>query len=107
MAHYFIGYHGGEPPETPEEGKALMAKWLAWTKDLGEAMINPGTPLGGTQTVFSDKVEDSNANVLMGFSIVDAASMEDAKEIARKCPHLLMRGASLQVAEMKQMPSVD
>lgn len=105
MTHFFIGYHGGVQPETPEEGKALMGKWMDWVKGLGPAMINPGTPLGISMTVGVDGANEGFENALMGFSVVDAENMDAALKIAQDCPHLLMKGATLQVAEMKQMPA--
>jgi len=105
MAHFFIGYHGGEPPSSPEEGKALMGKWMKWVQGMGDMMINPGTPLGGAKTVDNEGASDGCTNALMGFSIVDAPDMDAALEIAQGCPHLMMKGATLQVAEMKQMPA--
>ena len=29
MSNYIIAYHGGEQPESPEEGAKQMAKWKA------------------------------------------------------------------------------
>lgn len=106
MAHYFIGYHGGEQPETPEEGKALMQKWMGWVGGLGKAMINPGTPLGNSHTVSAQGTDEGGGvNPLMGYSIVEAEDLDAALEIARSCPHLLMKNATLEVAELKQMPT--
>ena len=49
MSNYIIAYHGGKKPESPEEGAKHMAKWKAWVGGLGDAVVNPGTPLGNVQ----------------------------------------------------------
>ncbi len=59
MPNYVFAYHGGRKPESPEEGAEMMTKWKAWIADLGDAMVNPGTPLGMSKTVSSSSVTDS------------------------------------------------
>ena len=56
MPNYILAYHGGKKPETPEEGAEGMAKFQAWVRDLGDAAINPGTPLGMSKTVSADGI---------------------------------------------------
>ena len=102
MANYIIAYYGGKKPETPEEGAAQMAEWKAWVGGLGEAVVNPGTPLANSKTVSSDGVsDDEGADVFTGFSIVEAESMEAALAMARACPFLDM--GTIKVAEVREM----
>ena len=76
-------------PDSPEEGAKHMEKWKAWVDGLGDAMVNPGTPLGDSKTVSADGVsDDGGSNPLLGFSIVKADGMDAALEIARGCPFL-------------------
>jgi hypothetical protein len=103
MSNYIIAYRGGSKPATPEEGAAQMQKWKAWVADLGASAVNPGTPLSGTRIVSSTSVsEEMDQSVLSGFSVVEAASMDDALVMAQKCP-FLDTGGTLQVSEMMQM----
>ncbi len=68
MSDYIIAYHGGREPESPEKGAEGMAKWQAWVGDLGDAVVNPGTPLGKSKTVSSSGVsDDGGSNPLSGF----------------------------------------
>ena len=102
MSDYIIAYHGGKKPESPEAGAKQMAKWKAWIEGLGDAVVNPGTPLGKSKIVSAAGVsDDGGPNALTGFSIVKADSMEAALEIARECPFLEM--GTLEVAEIKEM----
>jgi len=103
MSNYILAYHGGKKPETPEEGARNMAKWKAWVGGLGDAVVNPGTPLGKSRIVSSLGVsDDGGSNPLIGFSIVKADSMDAALAMARECPHLEI-GGTLEVAEVMEM----
>ncbi len=103
MPNYIIAYHGGNKPETPEEGAEHMAKWKAWVSGLGDAVVNPGTPLGKSKTVSSAGVSDGGGpNALTGFSVVKADSMDAALEMAKECPFLDV-GGTLEVAEVMKM----
>jgi hypothetical protein len=102
MTQYLFAYHAGKMPESPEEGARSRAKWQAWVGGLGNAAINPGTPLGKSRTVSAGGVsDDGGPNPLLGFSIVEADSMEAALAMARRCPHL--DHGTIEVAEMKKM----
>ena len=102
MSNYVFAYHGGKKPESAEEGAKLMEKWKAWVGGLGDAVVNPGSPLGMSKTVSSGGVtDDGGSNPLLGFSIVKADSMDAALEMAKGCPHLEI--GTIEVAEVKQM----
>ena len=103
MPNYIIAYHGGKKPESPEEGAKHMAKWKAWIGGLGDAAVNPGTPLGKSRIVSSAGVsDDGGPNPMSGFSVVKAESMDAALEMAKRCPVLDIDG-TLEVAEMMEM----
>lgn len=103
MSNYIFAYHGGgEMPASPEEGAKQMAKWQAWVGGLGDAMVNPGTPLGKSKTVSAGGVsDDGGSNPLSGFSVVKADSMDAALKMARACPYLDM--GTIEVARMMEM----
>ena len=103
MPNYIIAYRGGSEPATREEGAKHMAKWQAWVGGLGDAAVNPGTPLGKSKFVSSSGVsDDSGSDPMSGFSVVKAESMDAALEMAGECP-FLDTGGTLEVAEMKEM----
>lgn len=102
MSRYFIGYHGGQKPDSQEEGAALMAKWKAWAEGLGEALTEPGNPMGMSMTLSADGVsEGGGANPLCGYSVLVADSMDHALELTKTCPHLEI--GTLEIAEMMEM----
>jgi hypothetical protein len=101
MPKYVIAYHGGKKFESPEEGRAAQMKWKAWVGGLGDAVVNPGTPLGKGKLVSSSGVSDGGPNLLTGFSIIMGDSMDAALELAQQCPHL--DHGTIEVAEVMEM----
>jgi hypothetical protein len=98
---YVIAYHGGKKFDSPREGRAAQMKWKAWVGGLGDAVINPGTPLGKGKVVSSSGVSDGGVALLSGFSIIMADSMDAALELAQRCPHL--DHGTIEVAEIMEM----
>ncbi len=102
MPQFIFAYHGGQKPDSPEEGAKMMARWQAWIDDLGDAMVNPGNPVGKSKTVSADGVaDDGGSNPLAGFSVVEADSIDAAINMAKACPFIEM--GSIEVAEMMEM----
>jgi hypothetical protein len=103
MAAYMISYLGGKQPTTPEEGKQHFAKYKAWLASLGEAAVSPANPLKGTTTVNPDgSVSAGGTSGMSGFTVVEAATIEAAIEMAKGCPFLDI-GGSLEVSELLQI----
>ena len=102
MSNYVFAYYGEPKFESPEEGAKQFARWQAWVVGLGDAVINPGTPLGKPKIVSSGGVsDDAGSNRLTGFSIVKAYSMDAALDMAKGCPHL--EHGTVDVAEVMEM----
>ena len=102
MSNYIFAYHGGKKPGSPEEGAKVMAQWESWLGGLGDALVNPGNPVGMSKTVSARGVtDDGGLNPLSGFSIVRADSMDAALEMAKGCP--ILDGGSVEVAEAIEM----
>ena len=102
MPNFMFAYHAGKDFKPPEDGAAQMARWNAWVTDLGDAMVNPGTPLGKSWTISaSGAAEGGGSNPLMGYSVVAAESIEAALEIAKSCPFVDM--GTIEVAQAMEM----
>jgi hypothetical protein len=69
---------------------------MKWMKDLGENIVNFGTPFKGATMV--DAKGNTRAGGLSGYSVVKAADMDAALTIAKACPHLEM--GEVEVAEL-------
>jgi hypothetical protein len=102
MPDYAFAYYGEPRIENPERCADHMAKWEAWISGLGDALVNPGTPLGRPKTVGAGGVSDGGgSNRLTGFSIVKADSMDAALAMVKGCPHL--EHGTVDVAEVMEM----
>ena len=103
MPNFVFAYHGGKPPDSPEEGAKVMAAWNAWFETLGPAIVDGGAPVGASKTVASGGVSDGGGlNPLSGYSIVRADNIDGAVEMARGCP-ILEDGGNVEVAEAMEM----
>lgn len=103
MPNYIFAYHGGSRPKTPEEGKAVMEAWQTWLADIGESVIEMGSPVGMSKTVTANGVEnDGGSNPLSGYTIVTADTMDDAVGLAKGCP-ITDADGTVEVAELMSM----
>lgn len=104
MPQFLLGYHGKIEPETQEDGQKMMGEWKDWAVSLGAALVNPGTPVGVTKVLTGNGVSsEPSPHPIMGFSILEADSMDKTIELLRDCPHLKY-GGTLEVSEMMEMP---
>jgi len=102
MAQFILAYHGTPNFENPEDGPKFRELWMQWVKDLGDAAVVPGQPVGMSKTVGPQGVEDhGGSNPLSGYSIVEAQDIDAALEMAKRCPHTQF--ATIEVAELVSM----
>ena len=101
MNQYVLIYRGAVQPEN---GQQHMADWMAWVSDLGEAMVNPGTPMHPSKTITQDGNQSTSTdNPICGFSVIQATDMAAAISLVRPCPHITI-GGSIEVAEAMNLP---
>ena len=104
MPKYVFAYHGGSMPETEAAQAEAMAAWGTWFGSLGDVVIDGGNPTGASKTVGANgSVSDGGGgNPLSGYSLINAASIDDAVKHAKDCP-ILKVGGSVEVAEAIDM----
>ena len=100
MATFLVTYHGGGGmPESAEGREQMMAAFMAWAASVGDAMIDPGSPLGPRKTVTSAGVSDAPADpTLGGYTLLRADSLDDAVKAVSGHP-FVGRGGTLQVSQ--------
>jgi len=104
MPQFIFAYHGGKTPETQEEGAQVMAAWRDWMGGMGDALVQPGNPVGMSRTVDASGVTDNGgANPVSGYSVVDVADMDAAIAMAKGCPMVVDGSGSVEVAETHEM----
>ncbi len=103
MTKFILIYQGGAESAAKEEGAAGRAKWQAWMQGFGDAIVS-NNPMGRAKIVSADGVSDDiGPGVMTGFTIVQADGMDGALKMAAECPYLEMDGATLVVAELREM----
>ena len=104
MKQFVLVYLDGDQPNDPEEARNHFDKYMGWMASLGDAVVVPTIPLKDTTTVSSDgTVQEGGRSAMSGFSIIRAASMEEALSKAQACPFLEI-GGSLEVSELMELP---
>jgi hypothetical protein len=94
---FLVTYHGAGAP-APEEAQQAMAAFMAWASSAGEALADPGAPLGPAKTVSAGSVSDGAADgPVSGYSILQAADLDSAVDLVKNHP-FVSRGGSLQVS---------
>ena len=80
---------------TPEHAKAGMDAWMNWAKKAGSAVVDLGMPLGDGRSL---KGTAADATVV-GFSILQAESMQAITKVLEDHPHLRMPQFSIKIFE--------
>lgn len=101
MADYLLIFRGGEVARTadqqsPEKWQAHMQKWMQWMSDLTEQgkfvgaqpLKNAGKVVTGNNKVVTDGPFVEGKEMVGGYLICKAESLEEATEIAKHCPVL-------------------
>lgn len=103
MAKYLFVYHGGSEP-APADVKKVMDAWVGWFGSMGAAVIDGGNPVGKSSTVKADGslADGGGTNPSSGYSLIEAASLEDAHKKAKGCP-ILKSGGSIEIAQCMDM----
>ena len=93
----------GERP-SPAQMEEMYAKFNAWRKNFQENILDIGGKLGAGRIVTSQGATDGPfveaKEVIGGYMIVSAESMEQAVEVARQSPGVAMPGSSVEVREI-------
>jgi hypothetical protein len=103
MAKYLYVYYGGMMAETPAQQKKSMDMWMAWFGKLGKSVVDAGAPTKPGKTVGKAGVRATGAaNPVTGYSIVQAASLDAATEMAKGCSSI-PEGGKIAVYELLPM----
>lgn len=104
MPKFLMVYHGGVTPTSEAEVEKTMAAWMGWFEGMGQAVVEPGNPVMQSYTVDSAGVTDNGgANPVSGYTIVEAADIGAACDMAKGCPMVTDGSGSVEVAEIHEM----
>ena len=96
-ARYMLIFRGGAVSRqdvSPAVLQAHLAKWYAWSDELRrEGRRNAGTPLAnggkavrGHERAVTDGPYAESKDLVTGAMVIYAASLDDAVDVARRCP---------------------
>ncbi len=111
MAKFLFVYRSGKDAHgnmSPEEMQQILQKWNAW---IGEGlragwMLDPGDALQkegrvvNARKVVTDGPFVEAKEIVGGFSIVQAETIDGAAELAKGCP-VFLRGGSVEVRPLQ------
>jgi hypothetical protein len=115
MAQFAMLYRSSDEVQretlgSPEKAKATLTKWRAWFKEmtekgqlkvLGEPLERTGTLVTGRKKMVTDGPYTESKDVIGGFSIIEAADLEQAARIASGCP-ILEDGGCVEVRPVRK-----
>jgi hypothetical protein len=88
---------------SPEQQKAGMDAWQAWSKKSAGAIVDLGAPLGKSVRVTKGGTSPTT-NDLGGFSVLRAESKEQLAEQLKNHPHFMTPEGTIEVVELLPMP---
>lgn len=113
MKQFMYLLRGGDRMDdfSPEEMEAHMGEWKAWMGGLAEqGKLAGGLPLGkegkqvtGKAKVVTDGPFAAGKEIVGGYIIVNANTMDEAIELSKACPIFHSEDANLEVREMMEM----
>lgn len=112
MTDFMFLFRGGDTQvhQSPEEMQQHMQRWMVWIDKLRKAeTFKAGDPLepggkvvGGASRVITDGPFAESKEVVGGYLLITAKSLEDAVEIAKGCP-IFAHGGSVEVRPIRAM----
>ena len=87
---------------TPEQAQHGMQLWVDWAVRIGPALLDPGKPLGNAVDVQPAGAAKSNTDII-GMSIIQAGSMDEALEMVKDHHHLRWAEAC-EITVLEEMP---
>jgi hypothetical protein len=100
VAKYIYLYRNGEKL-SPEQMQAQMGRWMTWMKELegkgvlasaGNPLERSGKLVSGQARTITDGLFAEAKDIIGGYSIVEAASLDHAVQLTAGCPIFLVGG---------------
>jgi hypothetical protein len=107
MAKFILLYKGPATPMedmTAEQSEQSMQAWTSWMGKVGSAIVDVGNPFAARAGVAGDG-STTSASDLNGYSIVEAADLQEAKGFCDSHP-FLSDGTSRFVIEVYELAPV-
>ena len=105
MSEFTYLYRGRKVFPSQEQTQKNTEKWVAWFKELGakghvkeigHPLEATGKVVNGTEKIIKDGPFAETKDVIGGFSVIQAADLDEAVELSKGCP-ILDVGGSVEV----------
>ena len=91
-------------PPSPAQMEEMYAKFNAWREKFAENIVDMGAKLGSGGVVMADGRVDGpfaeTKEVIGGYMLITAESLDEAEQIVRELPGLIRPGSSCEVREV-------
>lgn len=95
---------GTDEKPSPAQMQEMYAKFSAWQEKFKANLVDLGGKLGDGRLVTAERAEDGPfvevKELVGGYMIVSADSLEEAIAVARECPGLVRPGSGVEVIEV-------
>jgi hypothetical protein len=110
MEKFALLFRGGRAAESPGELQSHTQKWLDWVTQLrnegkyvgGEPLHKGGKFIAGKNKSITDGPFTESKDIIGGFFILNAASLEEATRIAGESPDLPY-GGTVEIRQVIKM----
>lgn len=111
MSEFLFLFRGSQRlARSPEEMQISMQKWVAWFRELNEKGVvkDPGNPLDTSGRVVRGRGKDVHdgpyaeaKDLVNGYVLIEAATIDHAVELSQGCP-ILEDGGSVEVRPLRK-----
>jgi YCII-related domain len=95
---------GQREKPSPAQMQAMYATFHAWKAKFGKNIVDLGGRLGDGKVATSEGATDGPfvevKEIVGGFMIIEADSLDEAVHVARECPGVVSPGSSVEVREI-------
>lgn len=110
MEKFIYLFRGGMSAVSPEAMQNQMQKWIAWIDKLskdgkylaGEPLLPGGKKVAGSNMAVTDGAFMEGKEVIGGFFMINAASYEEAVELAKEYPDY-NNGGTVEIRQVMKM----
>jgi hypothetical protein len=101
----------GTPDPTPEQMEQIMGEWMSWIRDIrakgcyhgGDPLDESGKVLRGQKgSTITDGPFVESKEIVAGYLIVSAPSLDEAAALAKGCP-IYQGGGSVEVRRIEHI----
>lgn len=111
MKEYLFLFRGGDMPEAPEAAQAHIQKWMQWMGDLSkqgkfvgaQPLDKNGKNVSGSKKMVTDGPFMEGKEMVGGYLICKADSLDEAVEISKGCPILEYDSGTVEVREIQEL----